>query len=131
VGLVLDGKAWSVLVASTVLLFAAFLKARDLFTIVVVLILLAGIGWVVFQGGPGLQAGVAVALVWLMLIGGVTTLEGQGWGSKGSDAHLLANATWIPTFLWVSLFVFVAIVCLWVGARRLMVCDHGSTAPPP
>lgn len=120
VALVLNGKAWSVLLASAVLLLAAFLKAKDLFTIVVVLAFAAGIGWVVFAGSPGLQAAVAVGLVWLMLVGGVTSLQGQGWGSEGSDADQLARATWIPAFLWVSLFGFVAIAALWVGTRRLL-----------
>ena len=120
VSLVLHGKAWSVLVAAAVLLFAAFLKARDMFTIVVVLLILAGVGAAAFLGSPGLQAGVAVAIVWVMLIGGVTTLEGQGLGSSGSDADELAKVTWIPAFVWVALFVFVAIVCLWVGTRRLV-----------
>jgi Peptidase M50B-like len=121
VALVLNGKAWSVLLASAVLLLAAFLKAKDLFSIVVVLAFAAGIGWVVFAGSPGLQAAVAVGLVWLMLVGGVTSLQGQGWGSdKSTDAGQLARATWIPAFLWVSLFGFVAIAALWVGARRLL-----------
>ena len=120
VSLVLHGKAWSVLMAAVVLLFVAFLKARDAFTTVVVVLVLAGVGAALFLGSAALQAGIAVAVTWTMLVGGVTTLEGQGWGSKGSDADRLAGNTWIPAFLWVALFVSVAIVCLWVGTRRLI-----------
>ena len=70
---------------------------------------------------PGVQAGVAVGLVWLMLLGGVTTLRGQRLGgNRSSDAGQLARLTWIPAFLWVALSWFVAIVCLWVGGRRLL-----------
>ena len=118
--LVLAGKAWSLLAAAAVLLFAAYLKARDRFTLLVVLLVLAGIGWVAFWGSAGLQAGVAVALVWLMLIGGVTTLEGQRWGAAGSDADQLSKSTWIPAFFWVALFGVVAILALWIGTRRLL-----------
>lgn len=118
--LVLDGKAWSVLWASLVLLLAAFFQAEDLFTMVIVLLAGAGIGWVAVAGSPRLQAGVAVGLIWLLLIGVIITLVDQGLGREGSDAAELANDTWIPAFVWAALFWFVAIVCLWVGARRLL-----------
>lgn len=120
VALVLDGKAWSVLVASAMLLFAAFLKARDLFTVVVVLLAAAGVAAAAFLGSPETQAQVAVGLVWVMLIGGVTDLQGQGLGTEGSDADQLAKATYIPAVVWVALFAFVAIICLWLGVRRLV-----------
>ena len=90
-------------------------------SVALVLVLAAvGIGWSVFQGSPELQAGLAVALTWIMLIGAVTTLQGQGLGTPTSDAAALARASWIPAFLWVALFAFVAVVALWVGARRLL-----------
>ena len=55
-----------------------------------------------------------------MLFGGVQSLVGQGLGAGGSDAAQLARCTWIPAVLWVALFWFVAVVCLWVGERRLL-----------
>lgn len=117
--LVLAGKSWSLLWAALFLLLGAFLKAADTFTRLIVLLAGVGIGWILAKGGPALQAGVAVALVWLMLIGGVTTLVGQGFGVDTSDAAVLSGYTLIPRVLWVGLFWFVAILCLWVGARRL------------
>jgi hypothetical protein len=113
------GKSWSLLWAALFLLFEALLKAADTFTRLIVLLAGVGIGWILAKGGPTLQAGVAVALVWLMLIGGVTTLVGQGFGVDTSDAALLSGYTLIPRILWVGLFWLVAILCLWVGARRL------------
>jgi len=73
--LVLAGQAWSLLWVVLVLLFVAYLKAKGAFTIVVVLFIGAGIGWVAVQGSPEVQAGVAVGLVWLLLLGGVSLLS--------------------------------------------------------
>lgn len=118
--LVLAGKSWSVLWASVILLIGSFLHARGLFTNVVVVLVGAGIGWVAVTGSEDLQALLAVTLVWIMLLGGIRSLLGQGFGKSGSDAAELSNDTWIPAILWVALFWFVAIVCLWVGGRRLL-----------
>lgn len=118
--LVLAGKSWSVLWASVILLIGSFLHARGLFTNLVVILAGAGIGWVAVTGTEDLQALVAVTLVWIMLFGGVRALLGMGLGKSGSDAAELSNDTWIPAILWVALFWFVAIVCLWVGGRRLL-----------
>lgn len=118
--LLLAGKAWSLLWASLILLLGAYFKAKDLFTVLIVTLAGAGISWTAVQGRPELQAGVAVGLVWLMLIGGVTSLRGMGFGVSGSDAAILARYTLVPAVLWVALFWFVAIVCLWVGGRRLL-----------
>ena len=40
--------------------------------------------------------------------------------SEKSDAAHLARDTWIPTIVWVALFWFVALICLWAGGRRLL-----------
>jgi Peptidase M50B-like len=118
--LLLAGKAWSLLWASLILLFGAYFKAKDLFTVLIVTLAGVGIGWTAVQGRPDLQAGVGVGLVWLMLIGGVTSLRGMRFGVDKSDAAILARYTLVPAVVWVALFWFVAIVCLWVGGRRLL-----------
>lgn len=118
--LVLAGKSWSVLWATLVLLAGSFLYARGVFTNLIVLLAGAGIGWVAVTGGEDVQALLAVTLVWIMLFGGVRQLLGQKLGVSGSDAAQLSRVTWIPAILWVALFWFVAIVCLWVGGRRLL-----------
>lgn len=118
--LVLAGRSWSVLWAVLILLAGSFLHARGVFTNLVVVLAGAGIGWVAVTGNEDLQALLAVTLVWIMLFGGIRSLCGQGLGKPTSDAAELANDTWIPAILWVALFWFVAIVCLWVGGRRLL-----------
>lgn len=118
--LLLEGKAWSVLWVAVVLMAASFLHARGLFTNILVVGYGVLIGWVAAVGSPDLQAVVAVLLVWLLLLDGIRGLLGQGLGSEGSDAAQLSRVTWIPAVLWVALFWFVAIVCLWLGGRRLL-----------
>lgn len=119
--LVLEGRAWSVLWASVLLLLGALFQAKDFYTALIVLLAGGGIGWAAVAAAPEVQAGIAVGLVWLMLIGGITTMRGQRFGgAPTSDAGQLARLTWIPGLLWVALFWFVAIVCLWVGGRRLL-----------
>jgi hypothetical protein len=117
---VLAGQSWSVLWAALILLVGAFLHARGLFTNLIVVLAGIGIGWAAVSDDAGIQSLVAVTLVWWMLFGGVRSLVGQGFGTEGSDAAQLARCTWIPAVVWVALFWFVALVCLWVGGRRLL-----------
>jgi hypothetical protein len=118
--LVLDGRAWSVLWAVVILLVGSFVAARGAFTNVVVVLVGAGIGWVAVAGGEDLQALLAVTLVWWMLLGGLRSLVPMGLGSDGSDAAQLARNFLLPAVVWVVLFWYVGVVCLWVGARRLL-----------
>jgi hypothetical protein len=124
--LVLAGQAWSVRWVVLVLLFVAYLKTRDMFTTVIVLLLGAGIGWVAVWGDPELQAGVAVALVWLLLLGAISVLvrtrrsdSGKTNSTSGSgESKKTSDLT--PGPLGLALVWFVAILALWVGGRRLL-----------
>jgi len=118
--LVLAGQSWSVLWAVLILLAGALLHARGLFTNLIVVLAGVGIGWVAVGDDAGLQALVAVTLVWWMLLGALRSLVHLGFGGEPSDAASLARRTWIPAIVWVALFWFVAVVCLWVGGRRLL-----------
>jgi Peptidase M50B-like len=117
--LVLAGKAWSLLLVAVVLLLAAYLKAKDLFTIVVVLLVGAGIIWLVVAGSSRMQAGVAVGLVWLLLIGGATLLVSvtSGGSVKGGPEK---PANLVPGFLGLALIWFVTIIAIWLGTRHLL-----------
>jgi hypothetical protein len=83
-----------------------------MFTTVIVLLLGAGIGWVAVRGDPELQAGVAVAPVWLLLLGAITPRPVPGESKKTSDLT--------PGLLGLALVWFVAILALWVGGCRLL-----------
>ncbi|QJY48295.1 M50 family metallopeptidase [Pseudonocardia broussonetiae] len=119
--LVLDGKAWSLLWASVLLLVFALLHARGFFTNLLVVGYGVLIGWVAVAGSPDLQATVGVLLVWWMLIGEFAGLVVLGVGGKGrGDPALLSRDFLVPGFVWVAWWWFVAVVCLWVGGRRLL-----------
>jgi Peptidase M50B-like len=116
--LVLAGQAWSLLLVVLVLLFAAYLKALDLFTIVVVLLAGAGIALATAQR-PAVQTAVAVGVVWWLLLGGVSTLFGlnrrpaqPGAADPGTSAFIIGP---LLPLLWI-----VSVLALWVGARRLL-----------
>lgn len=118
--LVLAGQSWSLLWVAIILLLGAWAQFTGLFTGLVVLLAGAGIGYVAVEGTPEMQAALAVALVWIMLLGGIRSLANLGWGGGDSDPAQLARFTWIPGIVWIALFWFVGIICLWAGARRLL-----------
>jgi hypothetical protein len=105
---------------AVLVLLGAYFEADDLFTSMIVLLAGGGIGWAAIGGNALVQAVVAVAVVWLMLFGAIRSLWHLGWGGGDSDAGQLSRVTWIPSFVWVAFFWFVALLCLWAGARRLL-----------
>jgi Peptidase M50B-like len=106
-----------VLWAGIVLLIVALLWANNGFARAVTALGLAGVLWAAITGGPQTPAAVAFALVWLLLIGGV----GQAVGDRGgSDGPKMAASTWIPKSVWWALWVAIAVICLWSGARLLL-----------
>lgn len=121
--LLLEGLAWSLLWVVLVLLFVAFLKTTDMFTTVVLLLLGGAIGWAVTVGGRDWQEGIAVALVWLLLIGGVVRLAAASgliaevkFGKPGEkDTVTVKSNLIVLAIVWV-----VSIIALWLGVRRLV-----------
>jgi hypothetical protein len=115
-----NGNAWGTLWIAIVLMFVAFLQARNALANLVTLLALFGTGYVALTGSPVLQAGLAVALVWWMLIGGLVSAIHLSRGDN-SDAYWLARRTLIPRVVWHCIWVVIAIVCLWKGGRALLV----------
>jgi hypothetical protein len=118
--LMLTGRAWAVLWGAVLLLAGVLFLADTAFTWVLVVLAGAGIGWAALRGAPDVQDLLATGLVWLMLLGGVWSLRGQGLGRLGSDAARLAENTLVPRVVWVAAFWFVALGCLWTGGRALL-----------
>jgi hypothetical protein len=57
--------------------------------------------------------------VWLLLFGGLRDAVTAGT-QKDTDPDRLFHDTLIPRILWKAVFIVVAIVCLWKGARLLV-----------
>jgi Peptidase M50B-like len=112
------GNAWGVLVIAAILMFAAFLYASGGLANVVTLVAFGGILLLLWRGSAYLQLTVAVAIVWLLLIGGVVDAVRMG-RTGGADAAVMARRTWIPALVWQAFWVTVALVCLYAGGRLL------------
>ena len=113
-----EGNAWGVLVVAAILMFWAFLYAREGLANVVTLAAFGAILVLLWRGSTFLQLTVAVLIVWLLLIGGVVDAVKMG-RSGGADAAWMARRTWIPAIVWQAFWVTVALVCLYVGGRLL------------
>jgi hypothetical protein len=114
-----DGNAWGVLVIGVVLLLAILLIPEiNLLALVVTGLLLIGFLWALIAGGPGIQAAVAVGLVWLLLIGGLRIVLIRNINS--SDGAALAGRYWIPRIVSFAAWLAIAVVSLWVGGRVLL-----------
>ena len=113
------GNSWGVLVVGVVLLLAVLLIPEiNPFALAVTGLLLAGILWALIAGVPGVQAALAVGLVWLMLIGGLESVLVRN--IKSDDVHKLTEYTWIPRVVWFAAWPAIAVVSLWVGGRVLL-----------
>src|SRR5213076_696253 len=89
------GRAWPLLWTAVVLLVLAWTKARGQTTTIVVLVLVAAIGYVAIYGSPVLQAGLAAGLVWVLLFGGLRSAVEAGT-HKNTDPDRLFRDTLIP-----------------------------------
>lgn len=115
--LIARGNAFAVLWSAAFLLIASFLIAADGLANTITVLALAGVAWAIVSGSPTVQAGVAVALVWWMLLGGLWV---NFLRRKDDALDALVRYTWIPAVLWRALWIFIAILCLLRGARLLL-----------
>jgi membrane protein implicated in regulation of membrane protease activity len=119
--LIAHGRAWSALILALVLLAASFLIATNALAITVAALAVLGIGTAVLLGGPQLQVAVAVALVWLLLIGGLYSAIFIPRDSDSSDiAKLQRDSLIVPRIVWQASFVLLGLFCLYQGGRLLL-----------
>ena len=122
--LVATDNAWAVLWVSVVLLLLAVVFSRNTLATVVTLLAVGGVIASALWGSANLQAAVAVAIAWLLLLGGVRHTFTMSRG-ENSDAYWLARRTWIPTMIWQLVWILVAIVALIVGGQLLLRPGYG------
>jgi hypothetical protein len=117
--LIADRHPASVLWICFVLVVAAMVHASNALAYLVTVLEAVVIGCVATVGSLQVQAGLAVGLVWLLLIGGAQDSIRLSWG-PGSDAQALAAQTWIPRIVWHALWAVIGVVCLWKGGGWLL-----------
>jgi Peptidase M50B-like len=69
-------------------------------------------------GSPAFQAVAACALSWFLLFAGVRWVLMHRTGAV--DAKLLTQATRIPRFVWVILWLVITVAALWIGGHLLI-----------
>jgi hypothetical protein len=120
------GHITALLWCAVVGLGALLVMIRNVYGAASVLVTGGAVFVVSWFGTPTVQAGFAYAFTWFLLVGGVRpVVELQRLRHRGqapqSDADQLARLTGVSPLLWVALFGFVALSCLLLGARWLLV----------
>lgn len=116
--LIASSNTWAVLLVAIVLSVIALLPARNPLAFTIPLLIVLGVGAALLYGSPYVQALVAAAIVWFLLISG--TVEAFRLPSSGGDAATLAGLTLIPGVLWKLFWIFVAVVSLILGGQLLL-----------
>ena len=125
--LLADQHLTAMLWLALVLLAATFLAIRNVFGAAAVLATAAAVFVVSYYAPAAVQAGFAYLAVWFLLFGGIRPVfelargrrRRRSW-SRGSDADQLARMTGVPAGLWITLFAFVALGALVLGASLLV-----------
>ena len=108
------GRVRPLLWTVVVLLVLALVKAEREWTMFVVLLSGAAVGYAAIYGSPLLQVTLAAGVVWILLFGGIRDAVESGTGDTSDAAHL-ARDTLVPRIAWKGAFVAVALYCLWKG----------------
>jgi hypothetical protein len=119
-----DGRITLMLWASLALLGAMLIMIRNAYGVLTVV----GTGAIIFAvswlGDAEVQAGFAYLAAWFLLVAGTRpVIELQRMRARHqaprSDADQLAHLTGVPGLAWVGVFVIVALLALFAGARLL------------
>lgn len=111
--------------AFLLLLVAMLLNIRNLYGLVAVLVVGAGVFAASWYAPPQWQAVCAYAVVWFLVLGGVRPigeLQRLRWrrAARDSDADQLARLTWVPGIVWVGVFGLVNLAALGLAGYLLL-----------
>lgn len=121
------GRALALIWIVAAVLLVVLLFIRNIYGFLIMVIAVAGMGWLAWAAPDSWRIGVAYGVTWLLLLGAVRavvelrTSRGRG-DSTGSDADALARLTLVPGAVWVALFWLVTIACA-LGGAWLMLAD--------
>ena len=122
-----SGRALGLLWVIAAVLVVVLVFIRNVYGFLVMVIAIAGMGWLAWAAPDSWRVGVVYGVTWLLLLGAVRAVielrasRAKG-ASTGSDADALARLTRIPGGLWVALFWLVTVACA-AGGAWLMVAD--------
>ena len=118
------GYAVGLLWALVLLCAVVLVLVRNVYGLLVVVLIGAVVAVVSWTAEPWLLSLVATALVWVVLLAAprsVVDLQGlRRRGARGSDADQLTALTGVPAVLWVALFWLVAVACLGLAGWLLL-----------
>ncbi|MEA5153669.1 M50 family metallopeptidase [Raineyella sp.] len=115
------GRATALLWAFLVVLALMLLAIRNLYGLLVILVLGGLLGAATWYLPVQFQGWLAYLLCWVLLLGAVRpTLELVGSRDPGSDSAQLARLTHVPQVLWTGLFLLVALAGLTLGGWMLL-----------
>ena len=115
-----------VLAAVVVVLLLSLVRARSALTVLVVLAVGAGTGWLFWSGAALVQAQVLVGTGIVLVVGAWRHLAAV-WGARDgrSDAAVLARLTRVPRPLWLVSFALVCAGATWVVADVVLAAVRG------
>ncbi|QGF23620.1 M50 family metallopeptidase [Raineyella fluvialis] len=112
-----SGLLWVFLLVLALMLLAI----RNLYGLLVILVVGGALGLATWYLPVALQSWLAYLLCWVLLLGAVRpTLELAGTRDRGSDPAQLARLTHVPAALWTGLFMLVALAGLLLGGWMLL-----------
>ncbi|WP_062386041.1 M50 family metallopeptidase [Demequina iriomotensis] len=114
------GHGIAVLWAAVVLTMLVIVRVRNVYGLLVVVAIGAGLAWAARALPDSWRIGLACGLAWLLLVGAVRAVvelqTARARGARGSDADALARLTYVPGGVWVGIFWLITAGCLAVGA---------------
>ncbi len=99
---------------------AGLLRVRSLYTALVMILALAGCGWLWWSAEPVVQGLVLVGVGVVLLLGAWRHLAAvMGRPSRDSDPAVLGRITPLPTAVWTATFVIVLAVASWLALEMV------------
>jgi hypothetical protein len=104
----------------------AVLWVRNLFGLALLLIWVAGLGWLLVSGSPTVDTLVGAAVAWYLVLGGLRAAAELFGDRSQSDARDLGRLAHLPTVVCKAVFTIVAAGAV-AGCAWLLFAGHRGT----
>jgi hypothetical protein len=109
-------------------------RSDGLFTLGFIAGMGALLGLVAWKGPVWMRRGLVVwiaALSCLLALQDIKGLFGYGLQVGVSDAHAMAQLTYLPAPLWAAVWMVLSLAAMWLGLRSIVRRRHMATSRPP